>query len=421
MESFRALHYSNPLDRRWRRVHVPIIGYSTRRPAAIDNEAFGMPPPEGDTETTESESAEPNSDSGAEAGIPADVLRPFADAIIAAAKPASGDSDVSRAFALGWQMAELHGRHRRGGGGSPGRLPGLSSLDAAERRAILVRQIEAGIAQLGKPIEEAGLKPPALDGEPTSVNVRAFHVNVLGTLAATDYRLGKAYGLGRALADTCLEPDDAETFRAELGHHRIANLLGWLDELTSALPPYAAGSVSRSLKRWRDYAAQPGEAPEGTLLALRRQGELWRALLSGEKRGKDMLELGNYLEAAERFADETARLAREVLRRFPVITALAVALLVIGVVLLVVVDSAASIVAGAASILAAAGLTWKGLGGAAGKLVAQVEQPLWNAELDIAICDAITLLPENEGDHGDRRALALEMRRPDLERSTDLR
>jgi hypothetical protein len=396
---------------------VPIIGYSNRRADAIDKEVFGMPPPEGDTtesETTKSESAEPNSDLGAAVGVPADVLRPFADAIIAAAKPASGDPDVSRAFALGWQMAELHGRHRRGGGATPGRLPGLSSLHAAERREILMRQIEAGIAQLVKPIEQAGLEPPALDGEPTPENVRAFHVNVLGTLTAADYRLGKVYGLGRALADTCNEPDDAQTFQDVLERHRLANLLGWLDELTSALPPYAAGSVSRSLKRWRDHAATQPEVPRETLLALRRQGELWRALLSGEKRGSDMLELDNYLDAAQRFADETGRLARGVLRRFPVLTVLAVALLVIGVVLLVVVDSAASIVAGAASILAAAGLTWKGLGSAAGKLVARVEQPLWNAELDIAIGDAITLLRGNKGDHADRYALALEIRRPDL-------
>jgi hypothetical protein len=379
-----------------------------------------MPPPEGDD--TDSETAgEPNSDAGTDVGVPADALRPLADAIIAAAKPSSGDPDVSRAFALGWQMAELNSGRRRGVGGTPGRLPGLSSLDAAERREILMSQIKAGIAQLGKPIKRAGLDPPTLPDEPPE-DVREIHVTLLSTLTAADYRLGKAYGLGRALADTCNEPSDPETLKAELGHYRLANLLGWLDELASALPPYAAGSVSRSLELWRDYAAQPEdpaaqpeEPPDEALLALRRQGELWRALLSGEKRGSDMLVLEDYLEAAERFADETSDLAREVLRRFPVLTVLAVALLVIGVVLLVVVDSAASIVAGAASILAAAGLTWKGLGAAAGKLIARVEQPVWNAELDIAISDAITVLPGRKGDHADRYALALQIRRPDLE------
>jgi hypothetical protein len=374
-----------------------------------------MPPPEGDTETAESESAEPNSGAAADVGVPADALRPFAEAIIAAANPDSaGDPDVSRAFALGWHMAELNSTHRRTGGGTPGRLPGLSSLNATERREILLRQIDAGLAQLGKPIKQACLKSPTLPDAPPA-DVRDIHVAVLRTLVAADYRLGKAYGLGRALADTCNQPDDAQTFRAELESHRIANLLGWLDDLTSALPPYAAGSVSRSLKRWCAYAEAHDAPPRDMLLALRRQGELWRALLSGEKRGRDMLELDNYLEAAQGFADKTGRVAREVLRRFPALTALVVALLVIGAVLLLVVDSAASIVAGAASIVAAAGLTWKGLGSAAGKLVARVEQPLWNAELDIAICDAITLLPENQRDHGDRYGLALEIRRPDLE------
>jgi hypothetical protein len=71
------------------------------------------------------------------------------------------------------------------------------------------------------------------------------------------------------------------------------------------------------------------------------------------------------------------------------------------------------VIAGAGSILAGFGLTWRGvgrsLGGAAGKL----EQPLWGAELDKAITQAITLLErENGRDVSERRRdVAVALRR----------
>jgi hypothetical protein len=122
--------------------------------------------------------------------------------------------------------------------------------------------------------------------------------------AVADFRLGKAYGLGRALADTCRKPSDAATLKTELGRNRVANLLGWLDDLSSALRAHAAHSVAESLGRCCDWSEDHGVADvdQRTLATLRRQGEPWRALLSGEKRATETLEIDNYLDAAQDLA-----------------------------------------------------------------------------------------------------------------------
>jgi hypothetical protein len=352
-------------------------------------------------------------------------LGAFGDALVKAAKttPAStADPHVSAAFALGWQMAELYRpQQRRRTERAADDLPGLGSLGDADRIQILVDQIQAAIFRLNDPVKKAGLAD--IDTAPLRASLRegreaqskavaALHRTLLGSLTAADFRLGKAYGLGRALADTCRKPTDSATLREELGKYRLANLLGWLDDLSSALPPHAAHSVASSIERWRDWAARPGDA-EGASAprALRRQGELWRALLSGEKDGTEMLEIKNYLDAGRTLTRQMRALLWSVIARFPLLVALAVTLLSGGIVLLVA-GGGAETVGGAGSLLAALGLTWKGLGGTLGQLVGKVEQPLWGAALDAAITDAIDLLPDSEHDQRGRRELAQQMAAP---------
>jgi hypothetical protein len=75
-----------------------------------------------------------------------------------------------------------------------------------------------------------------------------------------------------------------------------------------------------------------------------------------------------------------------------VLVAVIAVLFVGGIVLLIVGSSAGTTaVAGISAVLAAFGLTWKGVGGALGKLASKIEPPLWGGELDGAITDAITL------------------------------
>jgi hypothetical protein len=165
-------------------------------------------------------------------------------------------------------------------------------------------------------------------------------------------------------------------------------------------------------------AIAPGVDPEKTLRALRRQGELWRALLSGEKQGADMLEIENYLDAAQDLVSRAAVISRGVVRRMPMLSAL-IAVLLGGGVALLILGSTTQLVGGVTSILAAVGLTWKSLGGALGQLVEKLERPLWGAVLDDAIADAITLLPNNAAEKGGRRRVAIAMSAGPKPRSAD--
>jgi hypothetical protein len=356
------------------------------------------------------------------AGGPADAVGAVEAALLAAAKaspPDTADPTVSLTFALGWQMAELfradlrHRSERRDGD-----LPGLGSLSDEERREISVDQVQAALTQLTPAIQKAGLTMPTneLNGVRIALGnwtaagppaVEALHLKLLGTLTAAAFRLGKAYGLGRALADTCRKPIDADGVKDELDPFRVANLLAWLDELSTALPPHGAHSVYTSLKQWRDWAVA-NKLPADATTTIKRQGELWRALLSGEKRGTEMLEIGNYLQAAGKVAGRMSSIFWRAVLHFWWLV-LVVAALIAGAVLLFIKGGSGHIVAGAGTLLAAFGLSWKGVGGALGKLAGKLEQPLWGAVLDRAIADAITLKPGNKADVLGRAALASDL------------
>lgn len=145
---------------------------------------------------------------------------------------------------------------------------------------------------------------------------------------------------------------------------------------------------------------------QSSVRALRREGEFWGALLSGEKQGADMLEISDYLDAARQLASQTATIVTGVVRPIPLLAGFIVALVVAGVVL-VFQGSSSQLVGGVTSILAALGLTWNAPRGALGQLAGKLEQPLWGAVLDDAIADAITLLPDNKAETAGRRAVAL--------------
>ncbi len=352
-----------------------------------------------------------------------DALGPLADALVKAAKvtpPDTASPLVSVSFALGWQIAELYRpTSRRRMTKLDGDLPGLGSLGDEQRAAILVSQVKAGLTKLAPQIKQNGLAEVDLGPLEACLKeghaelqtaVEQAHENLLRTLTATDFRFGKAYGLGRALADTCRKPTDMDVLKEELDAHRIANLHGWLDDLSGAFPAHAAHSVASSLQRWVDWAAgkRDTEIDKDALAALRRQGELWRALLSAEKSGTGMLETDNYLDAARELAHQMHLVLGGLIRRLPWLAGLATLLLLGGVALLIV-GGSSEIVAGAGSLIAALGLTWKGIGGALGQLAGRLEQPLWGAVLDDAIADAITLLPGNPRERRARTQVALQM------------
>jgi hypothetical protein len=336
------------------------------------------------------------------------------------APPTSEDPGVAIAFALGWQVAELYRdpHHERPDARPlPDLLPGIGGLTESQRTDLGIRQIEAGLHRLAARIGAAGLRLPLVaplrdafagapdpaTGKPAELRacLLSLHRETLETLSAADFRLGKAYGLGRAMAET-YDVTDAESLASRFDHWRIRQLDAWLADLDTALPAHASGSVRRSLARWEEWAADPklDGAPldwQRDLMAFRqalhRQTELWRALLSGEKAGVDMLKARDYLAAVHEMLSRAAELAWGVAKHLWFVLALIAALIVAAVVLLATSDSASGHIAAIAALAGALGVTWQGLGQAIWRAASRVERPLWGAALNIAISEAITRLP----------------------------
>jgi hypothetical protein len=339
-------------------------------------------------------------------GSPSDALSAFANTALADAKLAArGDPDwrVSEAFALGWQMSEIYrpDAPEQAPPVQAGDLPDLSQLDAHDWDRIGLLQLQAGISKLSEAISLAGLVIPdaqdfadglaTLAGDERANALRQFHINLLATLTAADYRLGKAYSLGLALADATRFPAN---YHVELQSSRVSVLAAWIRELASAFPPHASRAVAHSIEQWSAWAANPpqsGEASEAQILPhLQPQGRLWRGLLSGEKRPVDTLQQVDYLTAGEESLKNAGALARRFLRHYLWACLGALALLIAGIVVILVAGNAAGIVSGAVAILAGLGFGWKTIGTSLGSAAERVESPLWGAALDDVVYRRIT-------------------------------
>ena len=256
----------------------------------------------------------------AERDGPLDAIEALGEGLVkaAGAKPSTGgDPDVAVAFALGWQMTELDHLNPS----STTSTQGVGGRKKA-RVAILVKQVQADLAKLRPAVKRAGLdldpealtkplrsnadtheerrsgqtasaaeaaapRPPAAtddrgdhaqteaepeapdpDGLPTDELVLSLQRQALPPLIAADFRLGKAYRLARVLADTCIDPEAPSNAAGKFGDKRMGQVLVWLDELSSALPPHAAHSVASSVQKWRRAAvaySQSGDDPTAKL------------------------------------------------------------------------------------------------------------------------------------------------------------
>ena len=198
------------------------------------------------------------------------------------ARPCSGDAHLCAAVALGWQVATLyHSPPPRGPVGDPARgdrLPGRSGFTPATQSKWLGEQIAAGAANL------LAVPPPLLiealaglairlekddqDRTATLDAVFAVHCRLLEALSVTDFRLGKAYGLGRALAETALVPaaaadgQAAEKFQELLDGGRLTTIKNWLVALKTMLPDHTAYATSRGLDEWQRWARAPRVAAD---------------------------------------------------------------------------------------------------------------------------------------------------------------
>jgi hypothetical protein len=344
-------------------------------------------------------------------GKPSDLASAFTDALVSAVRTqetAAAEVHVAAGVTLGWYVAALaHPGHPRltaaSARGDLGPVTDAQVVDLCGSHAKVAFAKLADLvarATLSLPAEQLEECLAAADADARRGAAADLDSKALAVLSATDVRLGKAYAVGRALLTLTSRPDPEATLKGHLTGPAVAPVVAAIDDLGSALAPHAGHSVRASILEWRaSIETRSAVAPETheTWFQLARQGELWRALLSGEKSGTDMLEIDDYLDAAERLSRRMRKLAGTVLRRFWLLVIAIVALFGGGVALIVATDTDAAVVAGAGTILASLGLTWRGLGRTLGGLAAKLERPLWGAELDTAITQAITLLPREKG------------------------
>lgn len=321
------------------------------------------------------------------------------------------------AFSLGWQMVDLYreGLPRQTHSPALGpRLPGIGRLSPSQRALLRLDQVDAAVARLSRQILAGDLRVPTTKAlrtlkedpeagaEQRRRAIYSLHVGLLRTLTAADFRLGKAYGLGRALADCCQTPADLDALAEHFGRYRLDVLRTWLNDSASYLPAHSAKAVLSGLTRWEAWvsnAEQLLQTPaawveDAELIAatLRRQGEMWRAVLSGEKNAQDMLTADSYQKAASTLVSRAFATAKPFLVKYA--PALVLVIVAIAVLARVVFSSGTSqVVTTIASLATALGITWKTVGTTAERLGEALEKPLWGAELDAAVGEALTYLP----------------------------
>lgn len=343
---------------------------------------------------------------------------------------------VQSAFALGWHIAELHYREDRGTPGTDHRLRQIGALDSGTRRRLLLAQISADLDALG--VERQGPVHPlrvVLALEQRSVDplenleeiklpagaeseVNRLHLAILLRLTVKDFELGKAYGLGANLGQMVLEayekvrPDKhgamgleqarpllSEVFKPD----RVLELWSSIKDLKSRFPPYAADPVAATLWDWSKWARSTVRRTGGSLAAgtdksiadrLHRQGQLWRALLSGERNPKDCLLFANYIDAASDMLRKYWSLAGRMLAREWGTLLLALLGIAFAVAILIVVQRLMNnLAASLAGVVAALGVSWAGVVAALKRAVRPAENALWETEMTAAIAFAINYVP----------------------------
>jgi hypothetical protein len=346
---------------------------------------------------------------------------PQPGSVTAQAVPLAAPAAITTAFAVGWQMASLFAKtpkSERAAAAAPAEevppLQSVSSWPVEEQRRLLACQLQTEVGRLKIAVAAAGV-PRVLSQmldlfihraevlaasaeKPADLRPRLItaHKDLQMALMAADFRLGKAYDLGRALADTCLLPKDKKSFEGAFSARLVAVEDG-LADIASNLPPHSARAVSLSLRTWEVWSVnprlenQPLTWPNPAVsAALHRQGEVWRSLLSGEKLGQDMLEAADYFSAFR-------ALIRRTLRLGPWLAAILLGILVAlagGIYLLVAQHgTVAKLVGSALSALAALGITGSALRRRLTSVGTEFDRQIWQAELDWAIADAITVAP----------------------------
>jgi hypothetical protein len=343
----------------------------------------------------------PKSGSSSGAESVSEAIQPLVDALAAAGKAAetesTGDPKVIAAVKLGWLMKEVTEGWSLKPMPDGTLLTGEQQCQAqAQMMTTLLDTLElTGLESKSKIVTDL---IDAIQHGPDKDKAKGFASTLVVAIVASGARFMKAYELGDGLrAMTPGAVLDGGQGEAATAGEPTRSLVEALDALSSELPSHAARGVAGSLAEW----SRSDDSAKARLIDA--QVALWRSVIVGEKKGTELLEPDDYLGAARQLE---RRYVSRALRStwLWVVAGVALLLFVAGIVLLVAANGKpGKVAAGVSGVLAALGLTWKGIGGTVGKLVGKVEAPLWGAELDTAITNAITLAETGAEDENKKK------------------
>jgi len=347
---------------------------------------------------------------------------------------------IQRAFALGWHIAELHylPTDIRDPATPQDPLARVPDLEFPDRTRLLTAQISNDLYWLDiKPSGE--IFPPGAIGPIGSANSDAIpvldsieesalaevdaqqaksisemlHRPILLRLTVMSAELGKAYSLGVGLARTVFEAYEEvqqvlakKAARKDEGarlrrvkecvakgftQERVLDLWSELKDLKSLFPPYAADPIAAGLSGGQPSASMQIETVSNR---LRRQGQVWRALLSGERKPTDVLLAANYIDGAIDLVRKYSGLVVRMLgKNLATVLAALFTAAILSVVVILLQTFANISIAVVTGLLAALGVSGAGIMAALRPLAAKAEQALWETELTAAIGVAINYVP----------------------------
>ncbi len=327
--------------------------------------------------------------------------------------------DVAGGLALGWRMEELYlaklekgTRIRQEDLSKALSLISWTDLSDNQKAIVLIQEIQARLRTLGLESDSApDFKLVATAFETASVNDRGafndalqkLHIHLITLTTARDPRIGKAYRLGFAMAETVFLPYrlGPAQFKEVLKKYRLPNIYGWLIDLKSALPDHSSEAVQASLKSWEAWYSGIGASAvtdptwgQPIHEALRKQAEAWRAILTGEKRAVDLLTTADYLRAAGDMASHVAALTAKVVKTPTAIWIGVVLAAVVVVVAIIGLFTGGAAITVTIAALGALGITAGGISAAVQKALHPVQDALWQADLSGAVGIAATELPQ---------------------------
>jgi hypothetical protein len=332
-------------------------------------------------------------------------------ALAAVSYPVSQRPAVTAAFVLGWLLTELFDRDQLPPPDpveppqADDRLPAISDMTSYQSSMVLLRQAEAALAVLN---EQPGIALPGLDGIGQAMNqpghdtddvrqaIRSAYLAIRNLLPGLAPLAGLGFDLGRLLADTISQP--TATLAERFADQHVAQACTWLGDLATAFPDRSAAVVGASVHAWATWAAAPpagGPARADTDGALRRQGQTWFRLLSGEQDATQLLKPSDYIAAGEQLLQHGWQLARKFLWHWSpaIVLFMAGTGAAIWAALTYAPAGASRVVTVLVSAGAAIGLSWRGVGATLGKALDRAEAELWASEVNAAAQRAATYVP----------------------------